>query len=385
MIRSIFERTSHLHNYLTSSSVTGSLLFGSAIVGIVIASSPWSVSFQHLLDHIPFPSLPLTTETWISHGLMSFFFLLLALEIRQEFDTGSLKEWKQALIPLLGAAGGMAVPALTAIICDLIVPHSPGFQGWAIPTATDAAFTVPILTLIPGIPSSLRAFLMSLAVFDDLGAILILALFYGQTPHLIWVLGSLLPLSVLFLMGKKQVRSLWWYLLPTALLWLGLYHAGIEPTLAGVALGVCYPPRFGRKISHVLAFPVGTLILPLFALVSTGINLRQISPHDLTSAPFLSSALGLCLGKPIGVGGTVLLINQTKILPPIPFLKGMGLLGISFLCGIGFTISLLITQLAYPSPSLLMEGRCGVLIGSIISALLGAITLRCVFRRQSVE
>lgn len=375
--------------YLKNPRISGIILLFSACLGPVLASSPVKGSWHYLLNSKPFSPLPLTIGEWISHGLMSIFFLSLALEIRHALVEGPLDHWRKAALPLAGALGGMTVPGAIAAICGLYLPvtafsalYDPA--GWAIPTATDAAFTVPIMAMLPFLPANLRVFLMALAIFDDLGAILIMALFYGHNPDPAFLAAGLVPLGLMILLSWRHVQSLWAYLLPAAILWFLLEKSGIEPTLAGVALGFCLPVHKGEKLNQALILPLGLLILPLFAMISTEIDLGQFHPAFLVTAPFLGTALGLFIGKPLGICGFVILVNRLGILPEIPSVRGMPLFGVSMLCGIGFTISLLIAQLAYSDQTGLMEARCGVLAGSIFSALLGWALLKIVLNAPPV-
>lgn len=376
--------TRRLFHSLTHPMITGGLLLGSALFGIVCSSTPLKVFYQHLLTSIPFFAVPLSCEQWISNGLMTLFFTTIALDIRHDMQPGGpLYHKHQRLLPLIGALGGIVTPALIATLCSTLIPHSPGLQGWAIPTATDAAFTVPILAAIPALPAPLRAFLMALAIFDDLGAIIILSLFYGQTPHIIWLILSALPALGLLILGYYQRTSLYLFLLLTGALWIGLFNAGIEPTLSGVLLGLCLPANVRHRVSQHLTLPVNLIVLPLFAIASTGIDLRNVNSTVLFSAPLLSAALGLWIGKPLGISGAVWLARRLRLVPAASPIHGIPLLGMSMVCGIGFTMSLLITSLAYPEPLSLMEGRCGVLIGSTLSAIMGWAVVRWYYQPPS--
>lgn len=363
---------------LGSPMVTGAFLLFAALLGLAVASSPLNEVYERLLAYVPFPRspFPLDTEKWVSEGLMSVFFATLALEIKYDLTEGALSSWKSAALPLVGAAGGMAVPALVAAFCGATVPGSPGLQGWAIPTATDAAFTVPIMAALPHVPGNLRAFLMALAIFDDLGAILILALFYGHSPALPPLALALVPTGLMAFLGWKKITNALAYLPFAFLLWVVLLKAGLEPTLAGVVFGICYPANAGTALNHKLSLPVGLAVLPLFAFVSTGVDMRLFTPLFLLSGPFLGSALGLAAGKPVGVFGSVWLVNKTGLLPALPGVRGVWLLGMGMVCGVGFTMSLLIAGLAYPDAIPLMQARCGVLAGSLLSAVLGWSVLR---------
>lgn len=366
-----------LYHSLTHPLITGALLLGGAVFGVLCASTPLSRFYHALLTSVPIPAVPLSYEHWISQGLMTLFFTTIALDMRHDMQPGGpLHHRHQRLLPLIGAAGGIIAPALIATLCSAFFPHSPGLKGWAIPTATDAAFTVPLLALIPTLPASLRAFLMALAIFDDLGAILILALFYGHTPNVTWLMLSGLPTLGLMLLGFYQKNAPILTLLLTCALWEGLFKAGIEPTLSGVVLGLCLPAASRQRLSQTLALPVHLIILPLFAAISTGIDLRHAHAAFFFSAPLVSAALGLWIGKPLGISGAVWVARRFQCAPPRTALQGPALLGVSMVCGIGFTMSLLITSLAYTNPTAIMEGRCGVLLGSILSAVLGWAVLR---------
>ncbi|QDH15131.1 Na+/H+ antiporter NhaA [Oecophyllibacter saccharovorans] len=364
---------------LSGPAVTGILLVLATVLGLGCASTSLAPLYHALLAWVPFPAFPLTVANWISEGLMGVFFTTLALEIKHDLLVGPLASPRRAALPLVGAVGGMAVPGAVAALCGsafLNLAGAPALQGWAIPTATDAAFTVPILASLPRIPGNLRAFLMALAIFDDLGAIVIMALFYGHSPQLGILAAALVPLLCMGLLAWRKVPQLWAYLPFTLILWALLLRAGLEPTLAGVVLGFCLPLQSGHRLNRQLALPVGLVILPLFAFVSTGVDLRLFTPAFLAAAPFLGPALGLVLGKPLGVCGAVWGVNRLGLLPAMPGVQGRWLLGMGMVCGIGFTMSLLIASLAFGGALPLMQARLGVLAGSLIAALTGWLTLR---------
>ncbi|QCE33307.1 Na+/H+ antiporter NhaA [Acetobacteraceae bacterium] len=357
---------------LLSPSLTGLALIFSAILGILTASSPFKDIYGLLLESIPFTSLPFSGLDWVNEALLGFFFAILGVELRRDCESGPLSNPKSALFPLLGALGGMALPALIAFLAALLSPKSAGLNGWAIPTATDAALTVPLLAMAKTLPQSIRSFVSALAIFDDLGAILILALFYGHTPDLFWLTILPLPLALLIWIGKSGLKPQYLLTLSiavTGILWYFLCRAGIAPELAGLALGLTLPKESGMRLASFLSLPVAWIILPLFAFCNTGIDLTKCHFDYFQSGAFLGPSLGLFLGKPLGIALIVLLCEKAGLPAPWKKHERHWLLGAFMSCGIGFTISLLLSRLAYPAIDFQMQAEAGVALASTLSAL----------------
>ena len=363
------------------------LLVTGAILAIGLANSPWNSAYQALLDWAS-PLPPglfhggLSLREIVNDGLMAGFFLLVGLEIKRELLAGELASVRKAALPIGAAVGGMAVPALLYLGVALRDPAALG--GWAIPAATDIAFALAALSLLGRrVPASLKVFLSALAIIDDLGAVVIIAVFY--TGQISWLALSFAGLAVLALcsLNRGGVRSLWPYLLIATFLWLSLLNSGVHATLAGVILAMTIPLRVSAepaqspllRLEHRLQPFVACLVLPLFGLCNAGLPLAGLSPGSLGHAVPMGIILGLVIGKPLGVMGASLLMVRLGLahLPSGASLKAFA--GVAMLCGIGFTMSLFIGDLAFDQPRLVEEARAGILAGSLLSALLGLVWL----------
>jgi NhaA family Na+:H+ antiporter len=363
---------SALAAFLKSESAGGLLLMGAAALALVVANSPLAEDYFHAL-HVHVGGL--SVAHWINDGLMAVFFLLVGLEIKRETVDGELSSWSRRVLPGVAALGGMLVPALIYVAANL--------RGWAIPAATDIAFALGVLSLLgPRVPGSLKIFLAALAIIDDLGAILIIAVFY--TDHLtLWALGgAAATLIVLMAMNRFKVMSLWPYLLVGAGLWFFFLKSGVHATLAGVILAMTIPITKSRarrddehsplhRLEHGLAPWVGYLVVPVFGFANAGVALGQVGLAELTAPATLGAALGLFLGKVIGVGLFCFAAIKLGWAQRPSGASWTQLLGVCALCGIGFTMSLFINNLAFNAEILRDETKIGVLIGSLLSALLG--------------
>jgi NhaA family Na+:H+ antiporter len=386
---------SALQAFLKSESAGGLLLMASAALALVVANSPLAGGYFHAL-HVEVAGLSL--GHWINDGLMAVFFLLVGLEIKREVIDGELSNWSQRVLPGVAALGGMIVPALIYVAVNLHTPAN--LRGWAIPAATDIAFALGVLSLLGSrAPGSLKVFLAALAIIDDLGAILIIALFY--TDHLtLWALGgAAVALCVLVAMNRLKVMSLWPYLLVGAGLWFLFLKSGVHATLAGVILAMTIPitrtsrePSPGgledarsplHRLEHGLAPWVAYLIVPVFGFANAGVALGDVGLGELTAPATLGAALGLFLGKPIGVGLSCLAAIKLGWARKPGGASALQLFGVSALCGIGFTMSLFINNLAFNTPAPQDETKIGVLVGSVLSALLGGLAFSLAPRRRS--
>jgi Na+:H+ antiporter, NhaA family len=379
-----------LQEFLRLEAAGGILLLVAAALGMVTANSPLSRLYEGLL------SVPLTVKLgglgvdkplllWVNDGLMAIFFLLVALELKREILEGQFSNRSQIALPAFCALGGMALPML--IFFALNRGDSVALAGAAIPAATDIAFALGVLALLgPRVPIALKLLLMAIAVLDDLGAILIIAFFYTEnlsTTALTWAFAAL---AGLVLLNRRNVMSPVPYALLGAVMWLAVLKSGVHATLAGVALGFTIPMRDPKnpeasplqKLEHDLHPTVAYGILPLFAFANAGVPLAGLSLASLLEPVPLGIALGLVLGKPLGVVGFGLAAAASG-LAKLP--DGVGfrpLLGMGLLCGIGFTMSLFIGSLAYEAGStdLAVVHRLGILSGSLVSALLGFAALK---------
>jgi NhaA family Na+:H+ antiporter len=374
---------SALRRFLDNQSSAGLVLMGAAALALVIANSPLGPSYEALL-HTYVGRL--SVGHWINDGLMAVFFLLVGLEIKREVLDGQLSTWSRRALPGIAAAGGMAVPAL------VYLAFNPGTtaHGWAIPAATDIAFALGVISLLgKRVPASLRVFLTALAIIDDLGAVIIIALFYTAGLSLPHLLGAAAVVAVLFGMNRLGVRRLTPYLLVGVVLWVLVLRSGVHATLAGVILAFTIPLQGtpGRpdaehssplhRLEHNLHLPVGFLIVPIFGLANAGVPFLGLPAEALAAPVTLGVGLGLLVGKVIGVLGFSMLAIRLRLADMPAYAGRLQLAGTALLCGIGFTMSLFITLLAFPGDPLLQaEAKIGILGGSFLSGLLGYALLR---------
>jgi NhaA family Na+:H+ antiporter len=321
---------------------------------------------------------------WVNDALMTIFFFVVGLEIKRELVTGELRDPTRAALPAIAALGGMVLPALIYVAINV---GGDGLDGWAIPMATDIAFAVGVLALLgPRVPSGLKVFLLTLAIVDDIGAIIVIALFYSSGVEPLWLLGGVAVVVLVLLMSRLGIDRPLAYVIPGALLWLCLYEAGIEPTLAGVVLGLLTPalPRRGRPVLERLEsalHPVSSfVIVPLFALANAGVVLsRDAIDHALASRVTIGIVAGLVVGKFVGISGASVLALRLRI-GRLPDDLGLAhIFGVAILGGIGFTVSLFITDLAFRG-QVIDDAKIGVLAASALAALLGTVVLRVVLR-----
>jgi NhaA family Na+:H+ antiporter len=369
---------SALRAFLKSESAGGLLLMGSAALALIVANSPLAADYFHAL-HIKVAGLSLAH--WVNDGLMAVFFLLVGLEIKRETVDGELSSWSRRVLPGVAALGGMLVPALIYVAVNVQTPAN--LRGWAVPAATDIAFALGVLSLLGSrVPASLKIFLAALAIIDDLGAILIIAIFYTDSLTL-WALGgAAVALGVLVTMNRLKVVSLWPYLLVGIVLWFMFLKSGVHATLSGVILAMTIPITRSparpddeesplHRLEHALNPWVAYLVVPVFGFANAGVALGQVGLAELTAPATLGAQLGLFVGKPIGVGLFCLAAVKLGWAQRPSGASWTQMFGISALCGIGFTMSLFINNLAFDAPILQDETKIGVLVGSVLSALLG--------------
>ena len=322
---------------------------------------------------------------WVNDALMTIFFFVVGLEIKRELVTGELRDHSRAALPAVAAVGGMVVPALFYVIVNL---GGDGLNGWAIPMATDIAFAVGVLAILGArVPSSLKVFLLTLAIVDDIGAIVVIALFYSNGIEPLWLGAGALVVIAVVAMSRLRVDHPIAYVVPGALLWLCLYEAGIEPTLAGVALGLLTPalPRRGVPVLERLELglhPVSSfIIVPLFALANAGVILTGDAISDaIASRVTIGIVVGLVVGKFLGILGASALAVHLRIgrLPDGITLRHVA--GVATLGGIGFTVSLFITDLAFRGTQF-SDAKIGVLVASALAAIVGMTVLSVTLRR----
>lgn len=363
--------------FTSSEQAGGVLLIAATVVSLWIASSASGGNYIHFWEtELAGRSL----LHWINDGLMSIFFLLIGLEVEREFYKGELSNPRQALLPILAAIGGMLVPAIFYLLLN---PQAPQSRGFGIPMATDIAFALAILSLGgKKVPLSLKVFLTALAVIDDLGAILVIAIFYSTSVAWWWLLFVALLLVLLLLMHKAGVRKLAFYLAPGLLLWYCMLHSGIHPSIAGVLLAFTIPFEGGEKsapsakLQHAIHKPVAYIILPLFAAANAAFVLPSLGMDLFSKSHAQGIAAGLILGKPIGI----LLFAFAAIrlgwcvLPD--GVRWRQLAAAAVLGGIGFTMSVFVTLLAFEQAGLQDQAKLVIILSSLVSAIAGLIWIR---------
>lgn len=377
------ERRSALRGFLQSESAGGLVLIGSAILALGVANSPASATYLTLLHR---PLLGLDLVHWINDGLMAVFFLLVGLELKRELVDGELSTWSRRLLPGMAALGGMAVPALIYVVAQNGDPQT--LRGWAIPAATDIAFALGILSLLgPRVPVSLKVFLTALAIMDDLGAVLIIAVFYTADLAAWALCAAALCLAALLALNRLKVTVLSPYLVLGALLWWFTFQSGVHATLAGVALAMTIPLKPSpaapddshsplHRLEHAIQPWVAFLVVPIFGFANAGVSFAGQSLGAVLAPVPLGVAAGLFLGKQVGVFGTAWLLIRTGLAERPAHASLIQLYGVAVLCGIGFTMSLFIGLLAFDSVALQDATKIGVLCGSGASALVGGLILK---------
>lgn len=368
-------------SFVASESAGGIVLMGAALAAIIVANSPMAAYYFAALHSV---WGGLSIELWINDGLMAIFFLMVGLEIKREVLAGGLASWGQRALPGFAAAGGMLVPALIYVALNMGNPQT--LSGWAIPAATDIAFALGVLSLLgKRVPTSLKVFLAALAILDDLGAVTIIALFYSSGLNLPMLGASFATLAVLIVMNRMGVQRLLPYLLLGLMLWFFVLQSGVHATLAGVALALCIPLGTRQEearspllfLEEKMHYWVAFAVVPVFGFANAGVSLSGITLGNLIDPVPLGVALGLFVGKQVGVflAATLAIRSGLALLPEGS--NWMQMYGVALLCGIGFTMSLFIGNLAFPgAPHLIDEVKVGVLMGSILSAIVGVLLLR---------
>ena len=378
-------------NYITNSfkwffkleAASGLVLLFSAIVALIISNSNYAYLYFETLNQYIFlginnVGLKLSVLHWINDALMAIFFFFVTLEIKREFIQGELSNIKQAMLPIIGAVGGMLVPALIYVIINLNDPST--LNGWAIPSATDIAFSLGVLSLLGSrVPLSLKVFLTALAIIDDLGAILIIAIFYSGDLNIKYLSLMLISFIILLLLNKFNIKKFLPYLIVGVLLWDFTHNSGIHATIAGVLLAMTIPHRQKKKdfsllikLEHGISPYVAFGIMPLFAFANAGVSLEGLSFNSLLDKVPLGIVLGLFLGKQIGVFVFSYISIKLKFAQLPTNSNWYNFYGVGVLTGIGFTMSLFVGNLAFVENIQYMDGvKIGVLTGSLLSTLFG--------------
>lgn len=364
-------------NFFKSQQAGGIVLLFCTLVSLFIANSSFGVSygsfwkteiFGHHLDH------------WVNDGLMVIFFFLIGLELKREVIVGELSSFKNALLPIIGAIGGMLIPAGIYIYLNSGTSTESGF---GIPMATDIAFAIGILSLLgKRVPLSLKVFLTALAVIDDLGAIMVIAIFYSSAIY--WInLGIALAIFVLLLMlNKMRIRSIWIYLIGGIFMWYFMLHSGIHATIAGVLLAITIPSHKddslskSYKLQHILHAPVAFLVLPIFALANTAIVISSGWENNFGEPYALGILGGLILGKPLGILLFCLIAVILKVCKLPTGMNWGNLTGVGFLAGIGFTMSIFITLLAFDESEIINNAKFMIMCASLFAGIIGYIWLQ---------
>lgn len=376
-----------IREFLRMDIAGGVLLLAAAALAMLLANSPLAQYYHGFLD-IPVAVLVGPFEIhkpmvlWINDGLMALFFFLVGLELKREAIEGELRDPRQVVLPAVCALGGMVVPALIYAAINHDNPEA--LAGWAIPSATDIAFALGVLMLVGPVPVALKVFLVTVAVFDDVGAIIIIALFYTSKLSTVSMMAAAAVLMLLTLLRLSGVRSVAAYVLVGTMLWAAVLKSGVHATLAGVVLALFIPiQRDGQgrsplhELEHSLQPVVAKGVLPLFAFANAGLTFTGLTWSDLLHGVPMGIALGLFVGKQLGVFGLGWLLIRLGVARLPQGVSWLQLYGVSLLCGIGFTMSLFIGSLAFAQDNPVeVDERLGILLGSFLSAVVGALVLR---------
>jgi len=371
--------------FLKSSNFGGILLFVCVILSLLIANSSLADNLQELLDtkfgfendliHLNYSVL-----MWINDGLMAIFFLLVGLEIKREIVEGELSSPKKASLPILCAIGGAIVPAIIYLSINAGLETA---SGWGIPMATDIAFALAVISLLgKSVPPSLKIFLAALAIVDDLIAILVIAFFYSNGIEITYLMYAGIGMIVLIAMNRFNVQNPYLYLIPGVFIWYFIHHSGIHATIAGVLVAMTIPTNDTdiesplERLEHAIARPVNLFIIPIFAFANTNITFQQEMLHGLTSPIGLGISFGLFFGKPIGILLTSFICTKLKISHLPEGSRWAHIVGVGFLAGIGFTMSIFVSLLSYKDPLFIAEAKLSILLTSIIAGLVGFFFLK---------
>lgn len=393
--RGSWRESSRIAEILRKETVGGALLLLGTTIALVWANSPAADAYNALRDFEIGPEalhLDLSLGTWAADGLLAIFFFVVGLELKREFVAGDLRNPRRAALPIFAALGGMAVPALIFVAINLGTGGD-ALRGWAIPIATDIAFALAVLAVISThLPSALRTFLLTLAVVDDLLAVTVIAVFYTSDLNVGALLGSLVPLALFALLVQKRIRS-WWLLLPlAAATWVLVHESGVHATVAGVLLGFTVPvlrskaaggpeagPGLAEHFEHRIRPISAGFAVPVFAFFAAGVTIGGLSGlgESLADPVAIGIIAGLVLGKAVGIFGTTYLVSRLTRADLDPSLRWLDVLGVSLLAGIGFTVSLLIGELAFGPGSARDEHvKIAVLTGSLLASVLAATLLK---------
>ena len=388
-------RFAPFRDFLERESSSGILLLGAAALGLLIANSPLADQYFRVLDlsiSLPYIGIELTLLKAINYGLMTIFFFVVGLEIKRELSSGHLSQLRRAAAPFFAALGGMAIPALIY----LAIAGRDAPEGWAIPVATDIALAVGVLALIGARASDgLKSFLLALAVIDDIGAIIIIALLFSAGAVFSWLIAALGAVVAVWILQRLGVMSTYLYALVGILLWISLYRAGVHPTLAGVVMGLMTPakPLTEKRYEDV---EDGTLtiveklqgsfhgfsafiVVPIFAFANSGIELTSRAISDAISSPIAWGIIaGLALGKPLGIFLASKIAVRARVAELPEGVRNPALIAVGSTAGIGFTVAIFIAKLAFTEPAMQELAIAAVMMGSLVSGLLGVALFRLI-------
>lgn len=364
-----------IREFLVDSRASGIILIACTVLSLTLANLPatqtaYTAFWQHTV-HLSFSGfhLPESYLLWVNDVFMTFFFFLVGMEIKRELTTGELASIKKSLLPVLAALGGMIVPA---ILFSLFNGGTSFKHGWGIPMATDIAFSLGVLSLLgKRVPVQLKIFLAALAIIDDLGAVVTIGIFYTSSLHLAYLLCGLGILGVILMMNRLSVANPVWYLIPGILLWFCIFNSGVHATLAGVMMAFSMPLKSLARLEHLLCKPVNFLIMPLFALANTAITLPGDFLEAFSSSISYGIMTGLVIGKPLGIFLFSYVAVKLRIASLPSQTNYTQLLGIGILGGIGFTMSIFTSTLAYDAATLQIVSKVAVIAASVIAAFVG--------------
>jgi len=380
--------TKFFKEFFSNSQSSGILLVFCVLISLMIANSSASEGFQSFLDQ---SWGPYSVSVWINDGLMAVFFLLVGLEIKRELLDGELSNFKNASLPIFAAIGGMLVPAAIFTLFNHGTEYS---KGWAIPMATDIAFSLAIVSMLgKSVPSAIKVFLAALAIVDDLGAIVVIAIFYTDEIHWNYLLYSGIIVAILAVLNFLKVKKHVFYLIPGCVLWYFMHHSGIHATIAGVILAFCIPASKAdneeasplEKLEHFLHIPVSYAIMPIFALANTNITFKEGMVDGLFSNFGYGIVFGLILGKLIGINLFSFIAIKLKISSLPDKSRWVHMIGAGLLAGIGFTMSIFIALLSYKDNQDLQDSaKFAILTASVLAGFLGYLLLKSTAKKENL-
>jgi len=389
-------QTSFISDFIKFESSSGIILFFAAALALVFANTPWHTYYDLLLDtpvEIRIGALIIAKPLllWINDGLMAVFFFLVGLELKRELIEGELSDKRNIILPGLGAIGGMAAPALIYVYFN--AGDSFAIDGWAIPAATDIAFALGVLALLGSrVPPSIKIFLTSLAIFDDIGAIIIIAIFYTAKISVTALVVVACCILILIILSRMRIEAMSIYILLGVIMWAAMLKSGVHATLSGIVLAMFIPLKSKikknysplKEMEHELHHVVGFIVLPVFAFANAGISFSGVGIEQLLHSVPIGIALGLFLGKQFGIFGICWLAIRLNLAKLPSGMTWSSLYGTAALCGIGFTMSLFIGSLAFEESGInkLFDERLGIIIGSIASGITGYLILKVSLRSK---